>query len=90
SYAWGMASTPATLWLGLAAAALADAIKQQNWRQIARRCWLSVLHHATPAGLVAEMFDAFGANYWAVGHSWSSAWLLLLTEQLLKERRASV
>lgn len=83
-YAWGMASTPATLWLGLAAAALAETTKQQNWWQIARKCWLSVIHHSTPAGLVAEMFDAFGSGYWAVGHGWSSAWLLLLTEQLFK------
>ncbi len=81
-YAWGMASTPATLWLGLAASVLGEATKQQIWREIAHKCWLAVVNHTTPTGLVAEMFDPFSSGYWAVGHSWSAAWLVLLTERL--------
>jgi len=86
-YAWGMASTPATLWLGLSTAALGEATGKRDWWQIAQKCWLAVTNHTTPAGLVAEMFDPFGAGYWAVGHGWSAAWLVLLTERLAEAKR---
>jgi oligosaccharide amylase len=86
-YAWGMASTPATLWLGLSAAALGEATGKRDWWQIAKKCWLAVTHHTTPAGLVAEMFDPFSSSYWAVGHGWSAAWLVLLTERLAEAQR---
>ncbi len=82
-YAWGMASTPATLWLGLAAALLGKATKDKEWWSIAEKCWRAVLHHTTPAGLMAEMFDPFSNGYWAVGHGWSAAWFLLLTEKVM-------
>ncbi len=85
-YAWGMASTSATLWLGLAACDLACATNAPSWRQVAKRCWQAVLAHTTPSGLVAEMFDPFGTGYWAVGHSWSASWLLLLTDTLFREK----
>ncbi len=81
-YAWGMASTPATLWLGLAAASLGEVTGKQKWWQIAQKCWLAVVHHTTPAGIVAEMFDPYSSGYWAMGHGWSAAWLVLLTEKL--------
>lgn len=85
NYAWGMASAPSTLWLGLAAAALADATGKENWWRISERCWRAIIHHTTPAGLVAEMFDPSGSGYWAAGHSWSAAWLVLLTVRLMRE-----
>jgi len=85
-YAWGMASTPATLWLGLAACALGEATGRREWWEIARKCWLAVVNHTTPAGLVAEMFDPFGSGYWAVAHGWSAAWLVALTERLWGRR----
>ncbi len=82
-YAWGMASTPATLWLGLAACSLWKATGKREWMDVARKCWLAVINHTTVAGLVAEMFDPFGSSYWAAGHGWSASWLVLLTEKLL-------
>jgi len=81
-YAWGMASTTATLWLGLVAASLGEATKKQDWWRVAQKCWLAVVHHTTPAGIIAEMFDPFSSGYWAMGHGWSAAWLILLTERL--------
>ncbi len=87
-YAWGMASTPATLWLGLAAASLFEVTGNKEWQQIAEKCWRTVVHHTTPAGLVAEMFEPFGNGYWAVGHGWSAAWLVLLTEKLMRSLQA--
>ncbi len=83
-YAWGMASTPATLWLGLAAYALGEVTGKGDWWEIAHKCWRAVINSTTPAGLVAEMFDPFGSGYWAAGHGWSAAWLVLLTERLLE------
>ncbi|GBC97799.1 hypothetical protein HRbin17_00290 [bacterium HR17] len=81
-YAWGMASTPATLWLGLAAMQLWRVTRHDEWRTIAQRCLHTVAQHTTPAGLLAEMFDPFGSGYWAAGHGWSAAWLLLLVLSL--------
>lgn len=81
SYAWGMASTPATLWLGLAAMELANvqcSMSNRWWRDIAFRCLQTCAMHTTPVGLQAEMFEPFGKGYWAAGHGWSAAWLLLL------------
>ncbi len=88
-YAWGMASTPATLWLGLAATELSaarSAFGAQFWRDIARRCLRACVRHTTPAGLLAEMFDPFGSGYWAAGHGWSAAWLWLLALRLMEGR----
>lgn len=76
-YAGGMASTPSTLWLGLAASRLSRA-QGDEWQAIALRCLQAVTHHTTSAGLLAEMFDAFGHGYWAAGHGWSAGWLWLL------------
>lgn len=84
-YAWGMASTPATLWLGLAATELAAAQPASDarfWQDIARHCLSTCVRHTTPAGLLAEMFDPFGSGYWAAGHGWSAAWLWLLALRL--------
>ena len=84
-YAWGMASTPATLWLGLAASVLSRA-QGDEWQTIALRCLQAVMHHTTPAGLLAEMFDAFGHGYWAAGHGWSAGWLWLLALSIAANR----
>jgi GH15 family glucan-1,4-alpha-glucosidase len=84
-YAWGMASTPATLWLGLAASVLSRA-QGDEWQTIALRCLQGVMNHTTPAGLLAEMFDAFGHGYWAAGHGWSAGWLWLLALSIAANR----
>ncbi len=78
-YAGGMASTPATLWLGLAALAFYG---PKGSRDLSRRVLTACYSHTTEAGFLAEMFTPVGSGFWAAGHGWSAGWFLILCHRL--------